>query len=166
MAHSREIRDRVRNAYIYNGLSLELAAAQAGIPVSTVTRWKRDAADKGDNWDKQRAAVLIAGGGVEDITRMILLGTLTEYQVTMELIRENPDISPADRVEMLAKLGDSFSKCIAASKKVLPETSELATAMKTVELLLAFINESYPKHRAAFAEVLEAFGRVLEKEYG
>jgi len=97
---------------------------------------------------------------------MILLGTLTEYQVTMELIRENPDISPADRVEMLAKLGDSFSKCIAASKKVLPETSELATAMKTVELLLAFINESYPKHRAAFAEVLEAFGRVLEKEYG
>lgn len=166
MAHSREIRDRVRNAYIYNGLSLELVAAQAGIPVSTVSRWKREAADQHDNWDKQRAAVLIAGGGIEDISRMILLNTLTEYQVTMEKIRENPGIPPAERVDMLAKLGDSFSKCIAASKKILPETSELATAMKTVELLLIFINESYPKHRAAFAEVLEAFGRVLEKEYG
>ncbi|TXE27138.1 DUF1804 family protein [Serratia marcescens] len=166
MAYSQDTRDKLRQAYIYGGLTLELAAAQTGVPVSTATRWKREAADRLDNWDKHRAAVLIAGGGIEDVTRMILLNTLTETHVTMDKIRDDPSISAADRVDMLARLGDSFSKCIAASKKVLPETSELATAMSTVTLFSNFINESYPKHRAAFAEVIEAFGKVLEKKYG
>lgn len=166
MAYPSEDRQKVRNAFINSNLSLELVAAQAGIPVSTVSRWKRDAADKGDNWDKHRAAILMAGGGIEDISRMILLGTLTEYQVTMERIRENPGIPAEERVDMLTRLGDSFSKCIAASKKVLPETNELAVAMEVVKVLGELVSRQYPKHLQAYLEMLPALGDEVKKKYG
>ncbi|WP_449543635.1 DUF1804 family protein [Enterobacter ludwigii] len=166
MAYSAEDRQKVRNAYINSNLTLELIAVQAGISVPTVSRWKRDAADRGDNWDKHRAAVLMAGGGIEDISRMILLGTLTEYQVTMEKIRENPDIPAPERVDMLTRLGDSFSKCIAASKKVLPETNELAIAMEVLKMLGELISRQYPKHLHAYLEIMPALGDEVKKKYG
>lgn len=166
MARSPEDRQKVRNAFINSNMTLELVAAQAGVSISTVSRWKRESADQGDNWDKHRAAILMAGGGIEEISRMILLGTLTEYQVTMERIRENPDISAPERVDMLTRLGDSFSKCIAASKKVLPETSELAVAMEVVKVLGELISQHYPKHLSAYVEMLPALGDEVKKKYG
>lgn len=97
---------------------------------------------------------------------MILLGTLTEYQVTMEKIRDNPDIPAPERVDMLTRLGDSFSKCIAASKKVLPETSELAVAMEVVRMLGDLVSQRYPKHLSAYLEMLPAVGDEVKKKYG
>lgn len=166
MAYSQETRDKLRQAYVYGGLTLELAAAQAGVPASTAARWKREAADRSDNWDKHRAAVLMAGGGIEDISRVILLNTLTEYQATMDAIRDNATISAADRVDMLARLGDSFSKCIAAGKRVLPETSELAIALEVVKLLGDLIGTRFPKHLPAYLEMLDAMGDEVKKKYG
>jgi hypothetical protein len=166
MAYSAEDRQKVRNAFIYSNLSLEIVAAQAGIPASTVSRWKREAADQSDNWDKQRAAVLLAGGGIEELSRMIMLNAMTECQVTMELIRADPKILPAERVDMLARLGDAFSKCMAASKKAMPETSELAVAMGVVKVLGDLISQHYPKHLSAYLEMLPALGDEVKKKYG
>jgi len=166
MAYSAEDRQKVRNAFIYSSLSLELVALQAGIPVSTVSRWKREAADQRDNWDKQRAAVLLAGDGIEDLSRMIMLNAMTECQVTMELIRADPNISPAERVDMLARLGDAFSKCMSASKRAMPETNELAVAMEVVKVLGELVSQHYPKHLPAYVEMLPALGDEVKKKYG
>ena len=59
-----------------------------------------------------------------------------------------------------------ITKTVAANKKVLPETSKLATALETIELMMDFVQEKHPKHLAAFVEVLEPFGVEVEKRFG
>ena len=84
----------------------------------------------------------------------------------MDSLNANPDIPAEKKVQMLASLADSFNKTVAASRKVLPETSQLATAMEVVQKMATFIREKYPKHAQAFVEVLEPFGEELAKTYG
>lgn len=166
MAHAPETRDKVRRLYVFDRIGLEMAALQCGVSMSTASRWKREAQEAGDDWDKLRAAAILSGDGIESIARAALTGFLTQYQATMDTLNANPDIPAEKKVAMLASLADSFNKTVAASRKVLPETSELATAMAVVQKLASFIREKYPKHAQAFVEVLEPFGEELAKTYG
>jgi len=166
MAHSPEIRDKVRRLYIMERVSLEIGALQCGVSFSTASRWKREAQDSGDDWDKLRAAQILAGDGIESVARAALAGFLTQYQSVMDTLNADPDIAAENKVQMLASLADSFNKTVAASKRVLPETSQLATAMEVVQKMAGFIRDKYPKHIQAFIEVLEPFGEELAKSYG
>ena len=166
MAHGQDTRDKLRRLYVLERISLEIAALQCAISQSTASRWKREALDKGDDWDKLRAAHLLAGDGIEAVARAALAGFMTQYQATMNALNANPDIPPEKKVQILASLADSFNKTVAASKRVLPETSQLATAMEVVQKLAGFIRERYPKHAQAFVEVLEPFGEELARVYG
>ncbi|EPV4593690.1 DUF1804 family protein, partial [Yersinia enterocolitica] len=116
MAHPQETRDRLRRSYIFGQMSLEIAAAQAGIPFVTARRWKKEAQDGGDDWDKLRAAHVIAGGGLEDIGRAVLTGLVTQYQTTLEELNGDSQLPAKQRVELLASLADAFNKAISASK--------------------------------------------------
>ncbi|CFQ99781.1 DUF1804 family protein [Yersinia enterocolitica] len=166
MAHPQETRDRLRRSYIFGQMSLEIAAAQAAVSFVTARRWKKEAQDNGDDWDKLRAAHVIAGGGLEDIGRAVLTGLVTQYQTTLEQLNCNSDIPAQQRVELLASLADAFNKAISASKKILPETSQLAIALDVLQKLSIFISEKHPQHLAAFVEILEPFGDEVEKHYG
>jgi hypothetical protein len=66
----------------------------------------------------------------------------------------------------LASLSDAFNKAVSSSKRILPETSQLATAMEVLTLLSTFISEHYPRHMEAFVQVLEPFGNEVQKHYG
>ncbi|MYM32250.1 DUF1804 family protein [Duganella sp. CY15W] len=166
MAHPPETRDKVRRAYVFDRLSLEVAAMKCGVSYGTASRWKSNAAQSGDDWDKAQAAQLMAGGSIEDIGRQMLAGLVTQYQSSMDEISRNTDLKPADKVHMLSSLADAFNKTVSASKRILPETSELATAMEVVQKLAAFVQQRYPKHAQAFAELLEPFGDELARTYG
>lgn len=166
MAHSPEIRDRVRRLYVFERLGLEMAALQCGVSMSTAGRWKREAETAGDDWDKLRAANILAGGGIENVARAALTGFMTQYQATMDTLNSNAEIQAEAKVKMLASLADSFNKTVSASRRVLPETSQLATAMEVVQALAVFIRENYPQHAAAFVEILEPFGNTLANSYG
>lgn len=166
MAHDQETKDRLRKLYVFERIGLEVAAMQCKVSMSTASRWKREAAENGDDWDKFRAAAMLAGDGIESVARMALAGFLTQYHATMEVITVDTDLPAETKVKMLASLADSFNKTVSASKRVLPETSQLATAMDVVQKLAGFIREKYPKHAQVFAEVLEPFGDVLAREYG
>lgn len=166
MAHPPETRDKVRRAYVFDRLSLEVAAMKCGVSYGTASRWKTQAAEAGDDWERAQAAQLMAGGSIEDIGRQMLAGLVTQYQASMVELQNNSDIAPATKVQLLASLADAFNKTIAASKRIMPETSELATAMEVVQKLAAFVRQRYPQHASAFTELLEPFGDVLVKEYG
>ncbi|VVE59809.1 DNA-binding protein [Pandoraea captiosa] len=166
MAHPKEIRDKVRRHYVFDRLSLEVAAVSAGVAYGTARRWKTDAAAAGDDWDKAQAAQLLAGNGIEEIARQALAGLVTQYKATMDELQVNTEVSAGDKVQMLASLADAYNKTISASKRILPETNELAVAMGVVQRLAAFIKENHPKHVAAFAEVLGPFGDELARAYG
>nr|WP_057928408.1 DUF1804 family protein [Burkholderia ambifaria] len=165
MAYSKEVRDKVRRSFVFDRLSLEVAAMKSGVNYSTARRWKDDARAAGDDWEKAQAAQLLAGGGIEGAARQMLAGMVTQYQATMDEL-DSAVMAPADKVAMLASLADAYNKTINASKRVLPETNELAIAMGVVQRLATFIKDRYPEHVGAFADVLGPFGDELATAYG
>ncbi|KDN12574.1 DUF1804 family protein [Snodgrassella communis] len=165
MAHSQEIRDKVYRLYVFERRSLVIAAMMAEVAFSTARRWKESDRQKGNDWDKMRAANLMATGGLEDVSRSILSGFLVQYQATIDELSLNKDLSHEQKVDLLASLADAFNKTVAASRKVLPETDQLATVLDVINKLTAFIQERYPQHLAVFVEVLEPFGQEIQKSY-
>lgn len=168
MAHPQEKRDRLRQLYISGEQTLETAALMCGIPQATARAWKRAAKEKGDDWDKLRAAYTLAGGGIEDLSRAMLAGFMVQYNSTMTQLQDTSveDLTPSERAKMLASLADAFTKTVAANARVMPETSKLATALELIEFLMVFVQEKHPKHLAALVEVLEPFGAEVEKKFG
>ena len=166
MAYPKEMRDKVRRSFVFDRLSLEIASSRHGVAYSTARRWKDDAAANGDDWEKAQTAQLLAGGGVESAARQMLAGLITQYQATITELEASENIKPGEKVSMLASLADAYSKTINASKRVLPETNELAIAMGVVQKLADFIKSRYPEHIAAFAEMLGSFGDELTLAYG
>ncbi len=96
MAHPQETREKLRRSYIFGQMSLEIASAQAGVAFATARRWKKEAQDAGDDWDKLRAAHLMAGNGLEEIGRAILTGLMTQYQTTLELLTTESQLPPGN----------------------------------------------------------------------
>ena len=166
MAHSEDTRRAVRAGYVFEQLGLEVAAVKEGVPVATARRWKSEAKKAGDDWDKARGAQLMAGGGIEDVVRQTLAVVVQQVQATVEAIQLAPDMEPAVKVQMLASLADAYNKLMAASRRLMPETDQLAVAMGVIKLLLDYAGRNHPQHAGAIAEVLEPFGEEVVKAYG
>ncbi len=166
MAHGKDTVAAVRAAYVHERLPLETAAARAGVSPATAARWKRKAREAGEDWDKLRAACLLAGDGVEAVARQMLADYVVQHKALMDVISADDNLPAAAKVGMLSSLADSFNKTIAASKRVLPETSELATALSVLDKLGLFIRDHYPQHGPAFLEVLEPFGAEVARIFG
>ena len=167
MAHPKSKRMALRSAYCYKALSLEEAAALVGVSTGTARRWKADAQRaEDDDWDKVKAASSLAGEGMEAVARQMLNDYVLQHRTLMERIGKDEDMQPAEKVEALSSLADSFSKTIAASKRILPEIDKLGTAAELIGMLATFTIKHFPQHAPALSEVLEPFGALVEKEYG
>ncbi len=168
MAHPLETREKLRQLFISGNQTLEAAAVVCHIPLATARGWKKAAKEKGDDWDKLRAAYTLAGGGIEDLSRAMLAGFLAQYNNTMTMLQEDEteNLMPSERAKLLASLADAFTKTVAANARVMPETSKLATSLEVIEMLMVFVQREYPKHLAVLVEVMEPFGREIEKRFG
>ncbi|QMT39984.1 DUF1804 family protein [Neisseria shayeganii] len=166
MAHPQETRDKLRQLYVSGNQSLETAALMCGITQATARRWREQAKARGDDWDKLRAAYTLAGGKIEDLGRAMMAGFLQQYNHTMELLQVDAELSPVEKVKLLSSLADAFNKTVAANTKILPETSQLATALQVLEMLAEYMAQKHPKHLAALVDVLEPFGAEVEKRFG
>lgn len=166
MAHSSVTQARARAAYIHDNLPLEQIARLVGVSEPTLRRWKRQAKTDGDDWDKARGARVLAGEGIEQVARQMLADYVVRHQTLTENVLDDPDMGAAAKVSALASLADSFNKIVAASRRVLPETNELAVALQTLGLLGDFVRQNYPQHAAALLEVLEPFGDEVGKRFG
>ncbi|OAM30349.1 DNA-binding protein [Eikenella sp. NML03-A-027] len=165
MAHPKETRDRLRQLYVSGNQTLETAAIMCGTTQATARRWREQARERGDDWDKMRAAYTLAGGSIEELGRATMAGFLQQYSSTMELLQQDGDLGPAEKVKLLASLADAYNKTVAANKRVLPEIQESAVAIKVIEKLFAYIADRHPDMLAAFDEVLQGFQTVIEKEF-
>jgi hypothetical protein len=166
MAHAEDARRAVRAAYVFEQMSLEVAAAKIGVPYATVRNWKREGKQLGDDWDKARGAQMIAGGGIEDVVRQTLGIVVQQVQATVEAIQQAEDMTPDVKVQMLCSLADAYNKLMSASRKLMPETDKLAVATDVVKRLADFTRVKHPKHAAALIEVLEPFADELARAYG
>ena len=164
MAHSQSTKDDLRKKYIFDGLSLAMAAVMTEVSYPTAQRWKNVAADAGDNWDKVKTAHSMAGGDFEGMSRQILTDFVIQFQATMDMVKTTDNLLPSQRVEMLTSLADAYNKTIASSRKILPETSKLAVALQVLELLAKYIQEHKPDLLIEFMDVLDPFGDLIAKE--
>ncbi len=165
MAHDDEVRRSVRASYIYEQLPLERAASKAHVPSSTATRWKRKAKSEGDDWDKVRAAHMLASGGTDEVARQVLSDYLVQHKTLLDEIRDG-ELSAKDKATILASLADSYNKTVAACRRVMPETNELAVALEVLGLFGDYVRQYYPNQAAVLLEILEPFGHELSKHYG
>jgi hypothetical protein len=166
MAHSDDTRRKLRAAYVIDQLGLEVAAIKIGVPTGTARRWKSEAKDAGDDWDRARSAQMIAGGGFEEVLRQTVAVVVQQVQATVQSIQEAPDMPPGDKVKMLASLADASNKIMATSKRMMPETDKLGVAMDVIKRFGEFTAKRKPALAGEFVELIEAFGEELAKVYG
>lgn len=165
MAHDEKVRALVRRYYVFDRFTLEQSAQKAEVSFGTARRWKAQALNKGDDWDKARDVHIMAGGEVNMISQGLLAGFILQYRTTMDELQQNTELSSKDKVMLLAALADSFTKMTAASKRILPEVSELAVAMRTVELFGEYIHQHHSALMEPFIEALSGFGQTLNEEF-
>lgn len=167
MAHPAETRKKLRQLYVAEHQSLEVAAQLCGISFATARRWRDDAKADGDDWNEKRAIHTVSGGNLEEIARESLAEFLFEHRRTMQMLRESDteEITPPERIKMFASIADSFNKIMAANTKLLPATQATAVVLKVVQLLLDHISEVYPEKLADFTLILQTFEKVIEREF-
>ncbi|MBF0423844.1 MAG: DUF1804 family protein [Magnetococcales bacterium] len=163
MAHDPKTRQRLRAAFV-SGMTLEEAAAQARVALSTAIRWRTQAKDLGDDWERHRAASLVSGSGKQDLVQDILRQFLLAHQTAMTDLA-TAEITPEDRVKLLASLSDAFNKTMSALAKTSPDLDRLGVASETLTLLAHFVANHFPRHGPALVEIMEPFGAELARHY-
>nr|DAS95169.1 MAG TPA: Protein of unknown function (DUF1804) [Caudoviricetes sp.]DAX19551.1 MAG TPA: Protein of unknown function (DUF1804) [Caudoviricetes sp.] len=165
MAHDEKTKADVRRYYVFDCLTLELAAEKAKVSYNTVRRWKREAEARGDNWDKVRDASTMASGKVEDVARGMLTTFVLYFESTMDELRKTEDLPVSEKAKLIQGLGDSYSKMVASSKRLLPEVSELATAWKVIEMVTNLIKTKHSDLLPTFLSVLDDLESIVKQEF-
>lgn len=165
MAHPPEKRQQLRGLYVHKGLGLDQAARSLDVSGRTATRWKQDAAEQGDDWDKARAANLLAGEGAEAVSRAVLESFLNLFQTTVEGIKTG-DLTPLEKAEAMSRLADAYTKTTRAIQRSAPELNRLAVASEVLQHFARFVKTKHPQLASALLEVLEPFGEHLVGIYG
>jgi hypothetical protein len=163
MAHPQESRTQLRGLYVFQRLPMEAACAKLGVPRGTANRWKREAADKGDDWDMARTAVAMGDDTFKNLSARLLEDYLVQHQATMDLLRDATEMSARDRAETLASMSDSFNKTMASFKRLNPELNKQAVQLDLLQRFASFAQARYPQHLSALVEMLEPFGEELAK---
>ena len=165
MAHDEKTKADVRRYYVFDCLTLELAAEKAKVSYNTARRWKREAEARGDNWDKVRDASTMASGKVEDVARGMLTTFVLYFENTMDEIKRAEELPVSEKAKLIQGLGDSYSKMVASSKRLLPEVSELATAWKVIEMVTNLIKTKHPDLLPVFLSVLDDLEGIVKQEF-
>ncbi|WP_457798108.1 DUF1804 family protein [Methylocystis sp. S23] len=161
----QKLRD-LRKAYVVDGQSLPLAALAAGVPDGTARRWKREASERGDDWDRARAAQTIQGAGRDSLLTKAVEDFVIQFQAAITSISDGgAEIDPVVRVEMLAKLSDAFTKTMAAAGRVSPKISELGVALDVLKRFGDYVAKNHPDGAETLIEALEGFGASLSEVY-
>lgn len=93
-------------------------------------------------------------------------GYVTQHKALMSEIITADDMSAQQKTAALASLADSFNKMVSASRRVLPESNELAVALRVIQLLTEFVRQRFPQHATALLEVLEPFADEVAAKLG
>lgn len=137
-----------------------------GVSEATLRRWKRDAGERGDDWNIARSANTIAGEGFDRLVTDVVQDYVTMHQATIEDLRNAENMSAMDKAKILAALADSFNKTVNAAGRVSPKISELGVAMDVLKRLAEFVSRQYPSAAPHLLEVIEPFGQHLSEVYG
>lgn len=164
MAYSPQKINEARSAYVYEALNREAISERFNVPVSTIARWKKSALDKGDDWDRARAAARLSGQGAEAVTTAVLEDFMLLFQSTLDGVKAAAEMKPLEKAEIISRLSDSYTKTIGAAAKASPKLNKLSIAMEVLQLLVKYIQSERPDLVGQFSDVLGGFGEKLAGE--
>lgn len=164
MAHSQDVRDKVRRLYI-EGMPLNGAALSGGVSYDTARDWKTKAKAKGDDWDSARAAYRISEAGIDDLNQQ-LVEDFARQVITTTRELEAATIPAADKAQLLAQLADAYAKFSRAFSRVNPAFSGLSVALDTLKTIADYLRANDPAALRALQPHLEDVGAILGKRYG
>lgn len=165
MARDAAKHRELRRAYVVDGLTLPASAVAAGVPEGTARRWKREAAETGDDWDRVRAAQTLSGNGRDAVLTDAVENFVIQFKVAIDNVTDSTDLPPADRVKLLASLADAFNKVVAAAGRVSPKISQLGVALDVLKRLGDYVAKTDPDAAPALIGALEGFADTLAEVY-
>lgn len=166
MAYPPETRLKARTAYVRDLLPLDKIAARLQVGERSLARWKAEALEAGDDWDRARTAGRMTSENLESMSQTLLEQFLVLHQATLEEVQKDKDMKAGDKVEAITRLADAFTKTMKAVSRSAPQLSQLAIAGDVLAKLGRFISERYPEEARALLPILEPFGAELVKVYG
>lgn len=159
MAHPKETRLALRREFL-RGLPLEHAAREAGVPLQTAQRWKREAAAAGDDWDKfQAASLIVAGGGFEQAMGRVAAAVVLRCEALLERMQVGEGLDPMEATKAIASLTDSLGKANAAAKRLMPEADRLAVETGAIKAFVELLIRISPAAAEAALSAMEAYSR-------
>ena len=143
-----------RSLFVDANKSFKEIAETLGVSDKTIGNYQTKDKKEGFDWLTLRASKHISEANE---TKENMYSMFTGYMFdTLKEIRENEELSPAQKSEAIASLGDSFSKMGKVARQEDPEAYKLGIIKDTVETLLANIKNVISK---------ECMAVVLEKVY-
>jgi len=165
MAYNESTRNKVRAKYV-QGAPLLAASKAHKVPYNTARNWKRQDAEKGNDWDIARNARRMTKSGVEEMANEVLGSLAEQFLATLECVKADPKMSAIDRADILVRLMDGYNKAISAASRAMPNANRLAVAMDVLKFFNGFIADKFPGMRRQFVEVTEAAGDAFVREFG
>lgn len=165
MAHDDATKREARNLFVHKRLALTNIAISTAVSLPTINRWKREAKEAGDDWDKARAGALVSGEGYAALIAASLEEFALQFQSTMEELKNDISLTASDRVKLMATLSDAFNKTVAAASRAAPKLSELGVAYDVLKRFSEFAAREYPDLADPILELLGPFGDCLAEVY-
>lgn len=166
MAHPPELRSALRAAYVHERLNMDMAADKVGVSYATARRWKSDAENEGDDWEKARSVARISADGMQTVAQMLASDFVPIHHAVMEEVRSAEGVDPLKKAEALAKLADAVTKTASAIGRFSPEMSRLAAANDCMKAFGEFVMAEHPHLAESLIEAMEAFIPRLARDFG
>lgn len=109
MKKSKSIKNKeIAKALYLSGKSLAFIASVLDVGIRTVQGYKSADAKAGDDWDIAKVQTHLSSSQKD--SQSLFGDFVTSMYDQLKEIRENREMSTQDRIEAIARLGDSFSK--------------------------------------------------------
>lgn len=143
-----------------SGLNLKMAALKTGVGLGSARRWKAEALESGDDWDRlQSASLMVAGGGLEQAMRRVAAAVVLRVETTLEQLQADEALDPLEAAKVLGGLADSMAKAQASMKRLMPQTDQLAIEISAVKAFAELLIHQYPVKAEQVLATLEAYAR-------
>lgn len=163
MAHSEQVKQKVRDDYINNRLPLTTIANKYGVSYATLQSWKKKAKNTNDDWDSARSAKSIAKGG------SLAEQSVQDFETLFDTVYKevlSSQLSALEKVQALATLSDAKIKTVKAAGMQDPAKAKLGIALETLSELTEFIKSKHHDKLTELVPVLLPFGECINKKWG
>ena len=150
----------IAKALYLSGHKPEKIAALIGVTLRTVQGYKAKAMKSGDNWEQQKIVKYLDNAQKDSSS---LYADFVEHMYDeLRQIKQNTKLKTKERIDAIARLGDSFSKMRRIAAVENPEAYAHGIVKSTIEKMIVIIKPAVDKEcLSTIIEEIEAHQKEL-----